>query len=258
MRLQGASIVVALLLVETTVAAAGGDDKVWQSVYDARTNFYRDHFGTIPQDILKMLNLIGAWPGGGLCELKADKLKGGWIAATFGLTNPDMPSLIRSVDNQQKGTPQGPSTNGHVLVKKEHPPKPVPGRAGYGYELLVMTDQREGWALDILQWFANAEINEDVGLLDRVGEVGGVTVEDIEVRGGLTVNVLVAPAAPPLPVYLPLPNGRAVLLVATVITEPEMRFAMTSGKDGNRALLKMLLDSPLKQKSTLKRASLVK
>jgi hypothetical protein len=87
-----------------------------------------------------------------------------------------------------------------------------------------------------------------------MGEVGGVTVEAVGVRGGRSVNLLVAPAAAPLPVEMRLPNGKARLLVATVITEAEMRFAM---KKGNPALLKMLLSSPVKQKSALVRASLV-
>jgi hypothetical protein len=103
-----------------------------------------------------MLNLIGVWPGGGLCVLKADKLNGVWITSTFGLSNPDMPADVRSEDNRQGVDTDGrATTNSHRLVKKEHPPNPVPGRAGYGYELLVVTDQKDDWAIDVLQELVN-------------------------------------------------------------------------------------------------------
>ncbi|WP_374334366.1 suppressor of fused domain protein [Leeia sp.] len=110
------------------------------------------------------------------------------------------------------------------------------------------------WPLNFLQWAANAEIGNDAGLLDRVEKYHGLTIEQIQVGPTLSINVLIAKAQPPLPVGTTLPAGKMEMLVATVITDEEMRWSMTHGRD---ALLVALQKSGVGQISTLNRKSVV-
>ncbi len=45
------------------------------------------------------------------------------------------------------------------------------GRAGYGYEMVMLTRENAAWPLYYLQWAVNAEIGNDAGLLERVRSV---------------------------------------------------------------------------------------
>jgi hypothetical protein len=57
-----------------------------------------------------------------------------------------------------------------VLQRKEPQPMPA-GRAGYGYEMVMLTRENAAWPLYYLQWAVNAEIGNDAGLLERVRSV---------------------------------------------------------------------------------------
>jgi hypothetical protein len=232
----------ALLVALTSVVSAApksDDDTLWDSVYESREKQYRERFGPLPREILKMLNMTGVWPGGGLVKLKSERLKNTWVYSTFGLTNSDMPTDVRSVEIDAE----------HFrVVPKEKPPKPVAGRAGYGYELIVLTKDEQDWALDILQWAVQVELNDEVGFLDRVKLKGGITIEALNVGEAKPVNLLIAPALASVAKELRLPNGEATLLVATVISEEDMRFALSKGP---QALLDKLARSPRKQVSAL-------
>ena len=67
-------------------------------------------------------------------------------------------------------------------------------------------------------------------------------------------DFLVAPAAAPFPTHAELPNGKMTLLIATLITRDEMKFAL---KNGQPALLDRLAKSGVGQISTKSRKSVV-
>jgi hypothetical protein len=118
-----------------------------------------------------------------------------------------------------------------------------------------VTTRDQQWPLAFLQWAVSAEISKDVGLLSRVEQYGGLTVEKIGVGGGNSVNVLIDKAQSPLPTGTTLPAGRMQLLVAVTITDEEMEWSM---KNGRRALLDRLREAGIGQISSLSRQSVVK
>src|SRR5262245_29625423 len=83
----------------------------------------------------------------------------------------------------------------------------VPGRAGYGYEILMLTNGRAEWPISFLQWAVNDELVDDAGLLDRVERHAGLTVEEIEISTGGPINVIIRKARAPLPGPVQPPNG---------------------------------------------------
>ena len=234
-----------------TPAAAPAHGPLWEDVYTSRHAWYQREVGVFPGDIMKMRSLFGVWPGGGLFALPADRIEPGlWVYTTFGLTNPDMPATLTL------STPEGDADAAPTLVAKPVQAfvPPPPGAAGYGYEFALVTRAPEQWPLWVLQWAANAELLDDAGLLHRVEDHGGVTVQDIEIDDGRKVNLLIAKAGSPLPEGATLPNGRMTLLVATVITDAEMRWSMNNGRP---ALLERLVAAGHGQVSALSRSSVV-
>ena len=159
-------------------------EKQWNQVYQSREQFFVENFGRLPPDILKMANLFGVWPGGGLYVFQAPKLNNLWVYTSFGLTNPDMPSGV-GIENHEIETDEHGrlAKSSSRLVKKDMPP-PIPGKPGYGYELVILTHQKEDWPLGLLQWGVNAEILNDVGILDRVRKYKGLTIEQVNVGNG--------------------------------------------------------------------------
>jgi hypothetical protein len=90
------------------------DDGDWQRTYEARQHYFEGTVGPLPRDILKITNMMGVWPRGGLFVIPAKKTSElVTVYTTFGLTNSDMPTAVQLKD----GDPQAPDT------------------AGYGYEI---------------------------------------------------------------------------------------------------------------------------
>jgi len=230
----------------------------WDAAYAARATWYQREFGRFPSDILKMRNLFGVWPGGGLYALPADHVAPGlWLYTTFGFSNPDMPARSISTGVAEEHDAQGRAVRASATLQAKAPESivvPPPGAAGYGYEFALVARDSVQWPLWVLQWAANAELLHDAGLLGRVEKHDGLTVQDIEIDEGRRVNLLLAKARAPLPAGAALPNGRMDLLVATVITAEEMRWSMEHGRG---ALLERLLASGVGQVSELGRASVV-
>ncbi len=236
-------------------AVQAEEEDLWQSVYDARASYYEELIGQLPEDILTMGNMSGVWPGGGLFVIPADNLgEGLWVYTTFGLTNADMPATTTMVDYAIETDEQGrPSRYSGTLQSKDPAPTP-PGSAGYGYEMLLIAREDTYWPIGFLQWTVNAEITHDAGLLERVENYNGLTVESIQVDDQDWINVLIAKAQAPLPTGSSLPNGSMDLLIATVITEEEMRWSLEHGRE---ALLQKLIDAGVGQVSDRNRASVV-
>lgn len=107
-----------------------------------------------------------------------------------------------------------------------------PGAAGYGYELAVLAEADEKWPLAFLQWAVDAEIVNDVGLLEQVKAKGSTTIENVRIGTARPVHVVIAPARPPLPAGADLPSGHMILLVATAITTEEVRWSAAHGSAG--------------------------
>jgi hypothetical protein len=234
------------------------DDVFWQQVYAAREAWYAENMGPLPEDILKLGHMIGVWPGGGLFRIPAGKLGPDVLVyTTFGFSNPDMPAGIEATDVETETDAQGRVVRSQSTLRaKATPPQRAAGAAGYGYELIVVTRDAGDWPLWILQWTANAEILNDAGLLARMDRYGGLTVEDVRVgeQHDDTVHLLIARARAPLPTGSDLPNGRMDILVATVITEAEMRWSMQHGRE---ALVERLIAAGVGQFSRRDRASVV-
>ncbi len=65
----------------------------WDKVYEKRSEYFRQHIGQFPNDILKIAQLFGVWPGGGLFVIHATSIGADiWAHCTFGLSNADMPT----------------------------------------------------------------------------------------------------------------------------------------------------------------------
>jgi hypothetical protein len=196
-----------------------------------------------------MRNLMGVWPGGGLFVIPADHLGGGlWAYTTFGLSNADMPTSIAVGKNET-----GPDGSQRSTLYKRDPAPTMAGAAGYGYEFMVVTAEKANWPLSLLQWVCNAEILHDAGMLSRVEKYDGLTVEDIGIGEGQSINILIHKAVMPLPSGTTLPNGKMDLLVATTITTDEMKWSMANSRV---ALLAKLREAGAGQVSSLNRKSI--
>jgi hypothetical protein len=242
-----------LAMPEMLLATAHADD-IWQQTYSAREQYFKTTVGPVPHDIIKMLNMSGVWPGGGLFVIPAPKL-GEHLAVytTFGLSNSDMPATAHAEDFQLQDDGHRATRATSTLGAKAPSPRRE-GAAGYGYELMVVADDKLEWPLGLLQWVVNAQITHDLDLLKQVEKYGGITVEQIHIGRGDSVNILIAKAKSPLPVGSQLPDGSMQLLVATTITDEEMQWSMQHGQP---ALLQKLQDAHVGQVSRRGRESVV-
>jgi hypothetical protein len=233
-------------------AADKSEEKLWLQTHDAREKYLASAIGPLPEDIIKMRSLSGVWPGGGLFVIPAPKIGANLaVYTTSGLTNADMPTDVRMVGYKRDAA--GNQVAGRL--KKKTPARQPTGAAGYGYELMVVAQKGVGWPLMLLQWAANEELVNDIGLLDKVEKSDGFTVEQIDVGESEPINILISKALASLPTGTQLPAGKMEILVATVITAEETRWSM-----GNRrnALLQRLNDAGVGQISKLKRESVVR
>ncbi|WP_336931188.1 suppressor of fused domain protein [Acinetobacter tandoii] len=246
------------LTTSTIGFAQNSSEKEWQHVYDAREAFYEKNIGKLPSDIMKAPNLFGVWPGGGFYVIPADKIKKGlWVYSTFGLTNTDMPASLTATDIEVKYNDQGRVVSSSSKLEKKSKAVSASGKAGYGYEVLMIAKENAEWPLWFMQWTGNIVLLNDVDLLARVEKNNGLTVEAIPVGNSEndTINVLIAKAQKPLPTDIKLPNGNMQLLIATVITDDEMQWSIEKGRD---ALLKKLMDAQIGQISDRQRPSILK
>ncbi|MFZ6643498.1 suppressor of fused domain protein [Undibacterium sp. TC4M20W] len=229
------------------------DEQLWQAVYEARAAAYTEQFGPLPDDILKVMNLNVVWPGGGLYQLAAPQLSPtSWLTSSFGLSNPDMPTTVATEDVVVEHDELGRPVKTSMQIKGKDKVATYPGRPGYGYEFMVLTHGQAEWPLWLLQWAVNSEIQQDVDFLGRVDKYQGMTVEDIYVGGEQMVNILITRARAPLPATFKLPNGEMNLLVATTITDDEMIWSKSNGRN---ALMNILQKSGVGQFSKPDRPS---
>jgi hypothetical protein len=230
-------------------------DELWQNVYRAREEFFRSQFGPFPNDIQKLMNLSGVWPGGGIFQFTATERSGLGICTSCGLTNVDMPTPV-CVTSHERTEGGGRATSFSSRIEGRTPRWIPADQAGYGYELLILTPKPTTWPLLPLSWFIQMEILNDVDVLGRVLDHDGLTVESIKIGDGSeTADFLVQPASTPFPGEARLPNGIMSLLIATRITREEMNFSMQHGRG---ALLDRLQKAGVGQISMLDRTSVVR
>lgn len=234
---------------------SSAEDALWRSVYSSRESYYRANFGELPDNILKVAHLFGVWPGGGLFVIPANRIASGiWTYTTFGFSNPGMPPGVAVSDIKIEHDDLGRLKNVGATLQKKARATTAQGTAGYGYELVVLATEEAEWPLGILQWVTTAELLNDAGLLKRVEEYKGLTVEGIKVGEDEEIDLLIARAQPPLPIGATLPNGKMEILIATTITTDEMKWSMEHGRD---ALLKRLVEAGVGQISRKNRKSIL-
>lgn len=229
------------------------DEEIWQQVYDERESFYRDIFGTIPEDINKLMTVH--WPGGGFIDIQECKLiPGTRVLATNGLTNPDLPSCAFVSDFERGEESEGNVTFNTRLARKV-PPYVPPEWAGYGYEVaVILADPEDSSAMGVLTWIAEGELNNDGNYFGRLQINDGLTVQDMKMFDGTFADFLFYPALEPVPYMVQLPNGLMHMVIATRITRAERDYAKeTSCAD----LTKKLLAAGIGQKTDFKRASVI-
>jgi hypothetical protein len=121
-------------------------ERLWQEVYDARRRYFESVLGPPPNETLKMLNMTGVWPGGGLYVIPASKIgHDTWVYTPFGLSNHGMSAGIaltktEFADGKVKAT-----------LEKREPALRAEGAAGYGNEILLATKGKEDWPVNFLQ-----------------------------------------------------------------------------------------------------------
>lgn len=225
------------------------EEALWQATYKARERFFESRFGPLPGDIIKLKNMTGTWPSGGLFEIDALHLGNLGVYTTFGLSNADLPTSCRPVNVQ--------FTADSVSMNLEpRTPRWMPEQAaGYGYELMIVTPGPVDWALVPVSWFVQTEILHDWDLPTRVAKHKGVTIDAIHIGDGTrTADFLVERARAPFPDHLELPNGTAQLLIATRITRDEMEWTFENGRP---ALSEKLQEAGVGQVSDLTRRSVL-
>ena len=235
-------------------ATQSGEERLWDQVCEARTAAFEAGFGTLPDDIQKIAHMIGVWPGGGLYVIPAPHVRpGAAIYASFGLTNPDMPTTV-TISQATSDSVDGRIVNAtSTLVRKDNMP-PARDWPGYGYEVVVAAPDNQEWPLWLLQWAVQAEVLNDIGMRDRVEKYGGMTIESVRISEDAAVDLLFTKAQPPLMAQLSLPTGHADIIVMTVITTAEM---LWSKQHGREALLAQLQAAGVGQFSILGRDSVV-
>lgn len=228
-------------------------DGQWLRTFDARAQWYERHLGALPDDVVKMRNMVGVWRGGGLLVFPALRLDSGVSAyVTSGLTNTDMPATLlqrsESVEAQHDGRVRFFSLD----LKARQPAPVAPGLAGYGYEVLVLLRRGSDpaqtpesttpaqWPLWVLQWLVTAEIYGDIGLRHRVLQHNGLILHGVNLGDEQRLNLLIVPAPQPLTREMELPGGAATLLLAIAVSEAEVRWA---AGNGHEALFARLLAS---------------
>jgi hypothetical protein len=228
------------------------DHDAWRrAVREAREAFYTAHFGPMPDQALKLENLMSVWPDGCLIQVAAARLDGLTVSASFGLTDPGLPPSVQvgRSGRERAGWPWRRREVTRMLAPRR-PDVAPDGLAGYGFELVVLTVGRDFWPLLLLNWAVGAEILEDADILTRVLEHDGLIVQDIDLGEEGPADFLIEPVDSLFPASHGLPNGAMHLLVATAITRSELTFA---AEDGNAALLAKLFEDGPGQVSVLGR-----
>lgn len=220
---------------------------------EKRQAFFESKYGKLPDDILKMADMVGSWAGGGLYKISATNLENNtFVYATSGLSNPQ-PSL-KVQDSKVTYNEHGQIDEiQNKLVKND---VKQGSNNGYGYELIVISNDDAYYPLAILQVLVRMQINENINFLKHVEKYNGMTIGDIPTGNDTneSVDVFIQKAQAPLIDSYETEHGSVTILVATVITKDELDWSF---KNGRPKLFEKIMSSPTKQASAIKRDSFV-
>ncbi len=203
------------------------EEKLWQSVYEARKAFFTQYLGPEPADIQKVMTVH--WAGGGIFDYITTKIPSVRAFVSCGLSNPDVPAPGIVTEFQRVGQLRQVSFD--FKIEPRIPRYVPPELPGYGYEIMIMSGVPDDRYISALVWFIEAEINKDVDLLGRVKENDGLTIQDISLGKEYgSADFLVCPAVRLIPSSHELPNGLMHVLIATQITRSEMDFSLKNGR----------------------------
>lgn len=218
----------------------------WDVTYNRREGLFRELFGAFPAQVLKCLDLMVLWPGGCLVEFQSPKLNGLRVTSTFGLTNSDLPTDIKiaRIDHSHDQV-SGKSTTSTLLTNSFEPLPGVPGRSGYGYEIVALSrtpaeEGRPSFEAQVLQYLSGHQLaSQRFNLLDEINDLGGLTYETVSKDGCTGKQYLLARYWGVISEAAPLPYGSMALVCLMEITSSELAY---SRKHGPGALVQLMKD----------------
>ncbi|KNY29972.1 suppressor of fused domain protein [Pseudobacteroides cellulosolvens] len=199
------------------------------------------------------MNLTGIWVGGCLIQIYSEKLNGLWVTSSFGLTNSDMPAKSK-LERSKINSTDGKATSFEQVVVSRLPRKVPEEWAGYGYEIVVLAKEKNTWPYGFLNNIVQMEIFQDVGILERVYDVGALTVEKIRISMTDYCNFLICIPPEPIQSEFILPNGKGRLLIAMSISDSEMNYAI---ENGQTKLLELFISNGIPLISDLNREPII-
>jgi len=220
------------------------EEKLWDKVFYERKKIWKKTFGLFPSEIHKLGNLTGIWPGGLLIQMFSRKLGGLWVTSSFGLTNPDMPTNRKSEYHKINNSKEG--TVSYLQTISARIPKEIDrALAGYGYEIAILTKEVGMWPFMFINTIVQMEILNDIGFLERVQEIGAVTIDRVKISETDYGNFIIFEAPSNLIKEFNLRNGKAKLLLAMPITDNEMNYTLVNGQKELLNLLTLIDSFPV-------------
>lgn len=209
-------------------------ETLWQANYSAREDLFRSQFGHFPEQILKATDMFVVWPGGCLAEFDSPKLGGLRVTATFGLSNSDLPTTIKSsmISRSREGNVE---TLTSALSALPEPLPQVPGRAGYGYEFITLSKTptemgKPSFEVHLMHHLARHQFSlPRQNFLDTIEEFGAMTYDTGPDPQGRHHFYLFAPFWDLVRPNYELPGGSASLIAVVKIAPSELAFARENG-----------------------------
>ena len=202
-------------------------------VSDERRGKYLELFGACPEQVAIKKQLLGIWPNGGVMEFEAPKLDMR-VTVTFGLSNLDMPARDEPLEFDES-IQDGKSIYKITTRTISEPMPSIPGRAGYGYEIVCLSrDVNPEPTLSdegvLLMEFASAQLlairSNQLDTLDR-SEARLFTITDGNNRP--EAFYMMAKCWDILPSEFNLSNGAVSLLAMIKLHPREYKFAVENG-----------------------------
>jgi hypothetical protein len=228
------------------------NEAIWERVFDERGAFFEKCFGTIPEDINKVMTVH--WVGGGLLDFPESNINGHRVLVTSGLSNPDQPSGVFVTDFDRQEEADGNISFSTRLGSKT-PRFVPPDWSGLGYEMsVILNEPQDERSIAVLSWLVQAELNRDGDFFGMINRYGGVTVQDMELFDNTFADFLFYPAMEPIPSAVQLSSGTMHLIIATRITRRERDFAK---ENSCGYLIERLIEKGVGQVTDYKRISIL-
>lgn len=156
----------------TETENALSEDALWLRSYQQRARWFVAHIGPLPDDVVKLRNMVGVWRGGGIVAMPAVQLQPFleqevWAYSTLGLSDADMPaqyvqeSPLQSVENKEASEKSATRAVFNLELQAKVRAKVPLNMAGYGYEVLFLLP-RKGMSILDSEGGENKNIDTDV------------------------------------------------------------------------------------------------